>query len=111
EVTAVCSTRNVDLARSIGANHVIDYTQEDFSRNAGLCKSSGRGEKKSQSRRMNQRQSDHSRKDSRWKSAHSPWREAVSKASVRNRSAYGAPSAAREKRNGQQEGSTRISRI
>jgi NADPH:quinone reductase-like Zn-dependent oxidoreductase len=33
EVTAVCSTRNVDTARSMGADHVIDYTQEDFSRN------------------------------------------------------------------------------
>jgi NADPH:quinone reductase-like Zn-dependent oxidoreductase len=32
EVTAVCSTRNVDIARSIGANHVIDYTREDFTR-------------------------------------------------------------------------------
>jgi NADPH:quinone reductase-like Zn-dependent oxidoreductase len=30
EVTAVCSARNVDIARSIGADHVIDYTQEDF---------------------------------------------------------------------------------
>jgi len=27
EVTAVCSTRNVDIARSLGAEHVIDYTQ------------------------------------------------------------------------------------
>ena len=33
EVTAVCSTRNVEMARSIGADHVIDYTQEDFTRN------------------------------------------------------------------------------
>ncbi|MBI1820084.1 MAG: NAD(P)-dependent alcohol dehydrogenase [Nitrospirae bacterium] len=30
EVTAVCSTGKVDMARSIGADHVIDYTQEDF---------------------------------------------------------------------------------
>jgi NADPH:quinone reductase-like Zn-dependent oxidoreductase len=35
EVTAACSTRNVDLARSIGADHVIDYTREDFTRGAG----------------------------------------------------------------------------
>jgi len=33
EVTAVCSTRNVDIVRSIGADHVIDYTQEDFTQN------------------------------------------------------------------------------
>jgi NADPH:quinone reductase-like Zn-dependent oxidoreductase len=32
EVTAVCSTRNVDMARSIGADQVIDYTQEDVTR-------------------------------------------------------------------------------
>jgi NADPH:quinone reductase-like Zn-dependent oxidoreductase len=33
EVTAVCSTRHVDTIRSLGADHVIDYTQEDFSQN------------------------------------------------------------------------------
>jgi NADPH:quinone reductase-like Zn-dependent oxidoreductase len=33
EVTGVCSMRNVDMVRSIGADHVIDYTQEDFTQN------------------------------------------------------------------------------
>jgi NADPH:quinone reductase-like Zn-dependent oxidoreductase len=32
EVTAVCGTRNLDMARSIGADHVIDYAQEDFTK-------------------------------------------------------------------------------
>jgi NADPH:quinone reductase-like Zn-dependent oxidoreductase len=33
DVTAVCSTKNVDMVRSLGADQVIDYTQEDFTKN------------------------------------------------------------------------------
>jgi NADPH:quinone reductase-like Zn-dependent oxidoreductase len=32
EITAVCSTRNVEMARALGADHVVDYTKEDFTK-------------------------------------------------------------------------------
>ena len=35
-VTGVCSSRNVDMVRSLGADHVIDYTREDFSQSRQL---------------------------------------------------------------------------
>jgi NADPH:quinone reductase-like Zn-dependent oxidoreductase len=32
EVTGICSTRNVDMVRSIGADHIMDYSREDFTK-------------------------------------------------------------------------------
>ena len=36
EVTAVCSTGKMEMMRTLGADHVIDYTQEDFTQNGQL---------------------------------------------------------------------------
>jgi NADPH:quinone reductase-like Zn-dependent oxidoreductase len=40
DVTAVCNTKNLELVRSLGADRVIDYTQEDFTRTAKRTTSS-----------------------------------------------------------------------
>lgn len=36
EVTAVCSTRHIEMATSLGADYVIDYTKEDFTKRNAL---------------------------------------------------------------------------
>ena len=40
EVTGVCSTRNVEMVRATGADHVVDYTKEDFAKD-GITKIAG----------------------------------------------------------------------
>jgi len=41
EVTGVCSTKNVDMVRSTGADRVIDYAQEDFTQKIGVTRWQG----------------------------------------------------------------------